>query len=143
VEFGDIVLASATFFVVTVFLYLLPSFGEIFQYANITYIISVLVAGIIVGIMYAHKLVDDKIKSIFKILVVCAVLLAFFTAILTFTDWDTYQAAGANHPDVVTSAEEFLLQVPYWTVFQIVIEWLVGGPFAFVGIYVGSMLKKP
>ena len=141
-EFGDIVLASATFFVVTVFLYLLPSFGVIFQYASITYIISVLIAGIIVGVMYAHKLTDSKIKSIFKILVVSAVLLAFFIASITFTDWDTYQAAGANHPDVVTSAEEFLLQVPYWTVFQIVIEWLVGGPFAFIGLYVGSLLRK-
>jgi len=93
--------------------------------------------------MYAHKLVDEKIKSTLKIMVVSAVLLAFFTASITFTDWDTYQAAGANHPDAVTSAAEFLIQVPYWTVFQIVIEWLVGGPFAFVGIYVGSLLRKP
>jgi len=143
VEFGDIILSSATFFVISVFLYLLPPFGIIFQYASVSYIISVLFAGIIVGVMYAHKLVDEKIKSTLKIMVVSAVLLAFFTASITFTDWDTYQAAGANHPDAVTSAAEFLIQVPYWTVFQIVIEWLVGGPFAFVGIYVGSLLRKP
>ena len=141
-EFGDIALASATFFVVTVFLYLLPPLGVIFQYASVSYIISVFFAGIIVGVMYAHKLEKQKIKSILKIMVVSAVLLAFFTASITFTEWDTYQAAGANHPDVVTSAVEFLLQVPYWTVFQIVIEWLIGGPFAFVGIYVGSILRK-
>ena len=141
-EFGDTVLASATFFVVTVMLYLLPPCGVIFQYASVSYILSVMFAGIIVGIMYAHKLVDEKIKSIFKILLVSAVLLAFFTASLTFTDWDTYQAAGANHRDGVTTAEEFLLQVPHWTVFQIVIEWVVGGPFAFIGVYVGSLLKK-
>ncbi len=117
-EFGDTVLASATFFVVAVFLYLLPPFGVIFQYTSVSYIISVLFAGIIVGVMYAHKLADEKIKSTLKIMVVSAVLLAFFTASITFTDWDTYQAAGANHPDVVTSAEEFLLQFPYWTVFK-------------------------
>ena len=141
-EFGDTVLASATFFVITVFLYLLPPFGVIFQYASVSYIISVLFAGMIVGVMYAHKLADEKIKSILKVMVVSAVTLAFFTASLTFTDWGTYQAAGANHPDGVTTAEEFLLQVPYWTVFQIVVEWLVGGPFAFVGMYMGSILRK-
>lgn len=142
-EFGDIVLAAATFFVVTVFLYLLPPFVVIFQYTTVTYIISVLIAGVIVGIMYAHKLSTETVKSIFKILAVSAVLLAYFTAAITFTDWGTYQAAGANHPGAVDTAEEFLIQMPYWTVFQIVVEWLVGGPFAFIGLYLGSLLRKP
>jgi flagellar biosynthesis protein FlhB len=142
VEFGDIVLASATFFVVTVLFYLLPPFGIIFQYTSVSFVLSVLAAGLIVGFMYAHKLTVEKIKSIFKILAVSAVLLAFFTASMTFTDWTTYQAAGGSHPEAVTTAEEFLLQVPYWTVSQIVIEWLVGGPFAFIGLYAGSLTRK-
>jgi len=134
VDFGDIVLALATFFVVNVFLYLLPPFGVIFQYTSVSYFVSVFFAGLIVGVMCAHKLADEKIKSIFKVLAVSAVLLAFFTASLTFTDWDTYQAAGANRPYGITRAEDFLLQVPYWTVFQLVIEWIVGGLFAFIGM---------
>ena len=115
VEFGDIAIASATFFVISVFLYMLLPNTIIFNYIDMGFIISVLVAGLIVSIMYAHKLVDQRVKSIAKILVLSAVLIALFTVGMVLTD-----------------ARE-----------QIVLSWFVGGPFAFIGLYVGSMLRKP
>ena len=141
-DFGDTIFATATFFVVSLFFYLLPPIAVIFQYVSVSFILSVMVAGLIVGVMYAHKLSDERIKSIAKILVLCGVVLAFFTVSLTFTDWGTYQAAGANHPGSVTNAEDFLLEMPYWVAIQIVLEWVIGGPFAFIGVYVGSMLRR-
>jgi len=142
-EFGDIVLATAVFFVISIFFYLMPPIVVIFEYVSISFILSVLVAGVIAGFTYAHKIADKRIKSIAKILALSAVVLAFFTATMTFTDWDTYVAAGATHPGSVSSAADFLLAMPYWMAVQIVLEWLVGGPFAFIGLYVGSMLRKP
>jgi len=115
VEFGDIAIASAAFFVISVFFYMLFPNTIVFNYIDIGFIISVLVAGLIVGIMYAHKLVDERVKSIAKILVLSAVLFALFTVGM-----------------VLTEARE-----------QIVLSWVVGGPFAFIGLYVGSMLRKP
>jgi len=143
VEFGDIVIATATFFVISVLFYLMPPIATIFQYVNVSFILSVLVAGLIVGVIYAHKLVTKRIKSIAKILILSAVLLAFFTASMIFTDWNTYVEAGAGHPGLASTAAEFLLGMPYWTAMQIVLSWAVGGPFAFIGLYVGSMLRKP
>ncbi|MCW4034169.1 MAG: hypothetical protein NWF03_02265, partial [Candidatus Bathyarchaeota archaeon] len=86
-DFGDTVFATATFFVVSLFFYLLPPIAVIFQYVSVSFILSVMVAGLIVGVMYAHKLSDERIKSIAKILVLSGVVLAFFTVSLTFTDW--------------------------------------------------------
>ena len=115
VEFGDIAIASAAFFVISVFLYMLVPNTIVFRYFDIGFIISVLVAGLIVGVMYAHELVDERVKSIAKILVLSAVLLALFTVGM-----------------VLTEARE-----------QIVLNWVVGGPFAFIGLYVGPMFRKP
>jgi len=142
-EFGDIVIATATFFVVSVLFYLLPPIAIIFQYIDVSFIISVLVSGLLVGAIYAHKLVTQKIKSIAKILVMSAVLLAFFTVGMTFIDWNTYVEAGTGHPGLATTAAEFLLGMPYWTAMQIVLSWVLGGPFAFIGLYAGSLLRKP
>ena len=142
-EFGDAAFASATFFVISIFLYLLPPIAIIFQFIDVSFIVSVLVAGLIVGVIYAHKLVTGKVKSIAKILVLSAVLLAFFTVGMTFLDWDTYVAAGTGHPGLAENAAEFLLGMPYWITIQIVLSWVVGGPFAFIGLYAGSMLRKP
>jgi len=85
----------------------------------------------------------EKAKSIAKILVLSAVLLAFFTVGMTFMDWDTYAEAGAGHPGLASTADEFLPGIPYWATIEIVLSWVIGGPFAFVGLYVGSMLRKP
>ena len=142
-EFGDIALAAAVFFVVSVFFYLMPPIAVIFQYISVSFILSVLVAGLITGFTYAHKIADKRIKSIAKILALSAVALAFFTTTMTFTDYSTYVAAGANHPGSVSTAAEFLLAMPYWMAIQIVVGWLVGGPFAFIGLYAGSMLRMP
>ena len=142
-EFGDIVLATAVFFVISVFFYLMPPIAIVFQYVSVSFVLSVLIAGLIAGFTYAHKIADKRIKSIAKILALSAVTLAFFTATMTFTDWNTYAAAGATHPGSVSTAADFLLAMPYWTAIQIALEWLVGGPFAFIGLYAGSMLRKP
>ncbi len=142
-EFGDAVFAAAVFFIVSLLFYLMPPIAVIFQYVSISFILSVLVAGVIAGYTYGHKMGDNRIKSVAKILVLSAVVLAFFTAILTFKDWGTYVAAGANHPEAVTSAADFILAMPYWVALQIVLSWAIGGPFAFIGLYVGSTLRKP
>lgn len=140
-EFGDLVLASAVFFVVSMFFFLMPPIIVIFQYTSVSFLLSVLIAGLVTGLIYGHKMIENRLKSIVKILVLSAVILAFFTAIMTFKDWNTYLAAGVNHPGSVQTAEEFLIQLPYWTAVEICIEWVVGGPFALVGLYIGSKVR--
>ena len=142
-DFGDLVLATAVFFVVSIIFYLMPPIAVIFQYVSVSFILSVLIAGLVAGFFYGHKMADKRIKSIAKILVLSGVVLAFFTAAITFHDWGTYLAAGADHPGAVSTADEFVLMMPYWTVLQIVLSWIVGGPFAFIGLYAGSILRKP
>ena len=142
-EFGDLVLATSVFFVISMFFYLMPPIFVIFQYASVSFLLSVFIAGLVTGVVYGHKLIEKRFKSIMKILVLSAVLLAFFTATMTFKDWNTYVAAGASHPGSVESAEEFLVLLPYWIAVEICIEWLVGGPFALAGLYSGSKFRKP
>jgi hypothetical protein len=142
VEFGDTAFATATFFVISIFFYLMPPIFMIFQYIDVSLIISVFVAGLIVGAIYAHKLGNEKVKSVLKILVLSAVLLAFFNVGMTFTDWNTYTQAAAGHPNIATTADEFLQLMPYWTTVEIVLGWVIGGPFAFLGLYLGSMVRK-
>jgi len=142
VEFGDTAIATATFFVISIFFYLMPPIYMIFQYIDVSFIISVLVSGLVVGVIYAHKLGTEKVKSIVKILVLSAVLLAFFNLGMTFTDWNTYAQAAVGHPGTAATADEFLQLMPYWTTIEIVLGWVIGGPFAFVGLYLGSMVRK-
>jgi hypothetical protein len=141
-EFGDFVFATAVFFVISMFFYLIPPIAVIFQYTTVSFLLSVFIAGLVTGVIYGHKIKDSKLKSILKILVLSAVLLAFFTAIMTFKDWNTYLAAGANHPEFVETAEEFLILLPYWIAVEVCIEWVIGGPFAFVGLFIGSKVRE-
>jgi hypothetical protein len=35
-----------------------------------------------------------------------------------------------------------LIQLPYWIAYEICIEWMLGAPFALVGLYIGSRVRK-
>jgi len=114
---------------------------------DISTIISVLVASLIVGYMFAGKIKEDsKIGAIGRIVVLSTLVLTFYTV-----------AYFAN-PYIGTSVQESLesmFSTSGWTTWDwvaysqllmamvVVLTVVFDLVFGFVGLYAGSMLRKP
>jgi len=150
-KFGDIITAVASLAVI----YIVLDFALFAVVINVnTYwgpdistIVSVLVASLIVGYMFAGKIKEDsKIGAIGRIVVLSTLVLTFYT-----------MAYFAN-PYIGTSVQESLesmFSTSGWTTWDwvaysqllmamvVVLTVVFDLVFGFVGLYVGSMLRKP
>ena len=113
-DFRDEVMAAATLFVVNLFLYLIPPIFEIYNTLTVGWVLAVLISALIVGFIFAGKLVVTRIKSIADVVVLIIVAGAFFNAIICVAD-----------------------------IYSLVYGAVVRGMLSFIGLYAGSMLKKP
>jgi hypothetical protein len=114
VEFGDEVIAASSLFVLSLFLFLILPFFEVSYALTVGWVLSVLISALIVGFMFAKKMAAARIKSSVDVVVLIIVVTAFF---------NLYMAG----PDLQSLA----------------IGAVVRGVFSFIGLYAGSMLRKP
>ena len=150
-KIGDVIVAVASLAVI----YIVLDFALFAVVINVnTYwgpdistIISVLVASLIVGYMFAGKIKEDsKIGAIGRIVVLSTLVLTFYT-----------MAYFAN-PYIGTSVQESLesmFSTSGWTTWDwvaysqllmamvVVLTVVFDLVFGFVGLYAGSMLRKP
>jgi len=150
-KFGDIITAVASLAVI----YIVLDFALFAVVINVnTYwgpdvatIVSVLVASLIVGYMFAGKIKEDsKTGAIGRIVVLSTLVLTFYTV-----------AYFAN-PYIGTSVQESLesmFSTSGWTTWDwvaysqllmamvVVLTVVFDLVFGFVGLYAGSMLRKP
>jgi hypothetical protein len=150
-KFGDVVTAVASLIVILVLVtfpmtllsrsVLDPSYGG---YVSVA--VSFLITAIIVGYIFAGKIAEARLESVSKIAVLSAALMVFYViSFPALADWnplvkESYQAAN---PGSTLSTSEWL-SLEDWaitqTIFLYVVMVLV---LAFIGLYAGSMLRKP
>jgi hypothetical protein len=148
-EFGDIVMAVATsiviisLLVVPLDMVLFPLLG--FDLLIVSRSVSVLIAGLIVGYIFAGKMAEARITSIGKILVLGSVIMIFVVLNLTtFGDWTvaTKEAYQEANPGTTLSTAEWVT-VENMAAFQVIFfNLVVLLVFGFIGLYVGSILRK-
>jgi hypothetical protein len=152
-KFGDVILAVAAAFVIdvlvlvvllTVFISPLGSFWGL----NSAGLVSVLVAGLLVGYLFAVKMQEEsRMKAVGKIAVLAA-FVQLFAVLIGFSGNSYY---GAWTKEILQS----MFQTGSWTT----VDWFVYEQLALfmnvalnvvltlvfgsIGLYVGSMLRKP
>ena len=145
-DFGDTVYATATVLAISVLLFVPMDMAFGVNLWLVGRIISVVIAALITGLIFAGKLAESKIVSIAKIMVLAAMVIMFLEIGLHTVDnsiaafKDSYLAA--NPAATLTNAQwEVLMN---FNMFQKIFLYVVMmDAIGFVGIYVGSMLKKP
>ena len=150
-KFGDIVIAVASLVVIDVLLdlILLLVFVPVNSYwgTNIAGIISLLVASLIVGYIFAVKINEGSSMGAIGRIVVLFTVVFMFASIVLFAN-----------PFLMTTIEEGLESMyttSGWTtmdwasytqiviVMNLALNVVLALVFSFIGLYVGSMLKKP
>lgn len=151
-KFGDIIIATASIIVICVLisyplmLALTPATGEYNAFELSGFVVFIL-SPIIVGYIFAKQIrEEDRTKTILKI----AVLVAFIAMFMVLLDdavveWAPYYRAEylkANPTATPTAYEWYNIQLAALTMetFAAAAVMLV---LTFIGLYIGSQLKKP
>jgi hypothetical protein len=152
-KFGDVILAVASIDVIDAMIWfvlgaaLIPSIGSYWG-INSAGIISMLIAALVVGYVLAGKIQEEsRIRAVGEISVLSAWVIAFYVMISA--------AANPYYKDWIDETLKSMYATSAWTT----TDWYVYGQVAlmtyvvlnvvlvlvltFIGLYVGSMLRKP
>jgi hypothetical protein len=150
-KFGDVVTAVASLAVIMVLvsfpleMVLVPALGSDWgPYVNL--VVSVLLSALIGGYIFAGKIWEARMEAVTKITVLAATLMIFY--IISFpalAHWNltVEEAYEAANPGTTLSTTEWLTvesMALSQTMFIYIVMVLVLG---FIGLYVGSMLRRP
>ena len=152
-RFGGVLTAVASLFLITVLfsypleIVLIPALG-FYLGPTLGALISVLISSLIVGYIFSRKIFEGRKESIAKISVLFAVLMIFSIAINNaalgedFTQWvhETYQEAN---PTASLSTFEWYVIGGMFIGSQMFMNAITLVPLSFIGLYVGSMLRRP
>jgi hypothetical protein len=152
-KFSDVILAVATVGVIDVLVYfvlgiaLIPSMGSYWG-LNSAAIVSILVAGLVVGFAFAGKIQEEsRIRAVGKIAVLFGAVMS--SAVMIAISANGYYNAW------VTEYLQSTFSTGAWTTtdwyvygqlvlaFQVALNVLLALVLGFIGLYVGSMLRKP
>ena len=104
------------------------------------WLLSGIIPGLLVGLVFARKMTNAKLRSIAKILVVVAVLIGLFLPnIVGFVDWNIYHA---GNPNSSMQGNDFMLFMSGQTFTFIALNLMFLMPTMFTGLYIGASLKK-
>jgi len=151
-KFGDVVTAVASSFVIFILILfpleiaLVPALG-LFWGLNVSELVSILLSALIVGYIFAAKIWEARMGAITKIIVLSAVLVMFLVSInaAALADWtpwvkETYLEAN---PTATLSTLEWYIVEGLTLTSQIFWNVVIVLALGFIGLYVGSMLKRP
>ena len=150
-KFGDVVIAVASLAVILLVIevplgvVLIPALG--FEWGPTVYsAVSILLSALIVGYIFAGKISEARMEAIAKILVLGAVLwMLFLINYSSYADWaptvkEAYQTA---HPETTLSTYEWVIVESMALSQMMFINVVMGLVLAFIGLYAGSMLRRP
>jgi len=152
-KFSDAILAVATVTVIFVLVYsvlgiaLIPSM-DAYLGQNIAGLISMLIAGLLVGFLFAGKMQEEsKIRAVGKIAVMFAfvtlfVVLIAFSGNSYYSAWTKETLQGMFSTGAWTTMDWFVYQ-QLVTFFNLALNAVLALVLGFIGLYVGSMLRKP
>jgi general stress protein CsbA len=147
-KFSDVIVASASLVLTGIMLEtvlrvaFIPA-GSTLAGEMLAWIISLLVTSLIVGYLFALRIQEQsRIKAIGKILV-----LSTLAVLLITMAWYAQPEANAYHKDNMVSlfnTTGFTNSDWYaYSAFLTTMDMVIVVVFNFIGLYVGSMLKKP
>jgi hypothetical protein len=152
-KFGNIILTVASVAVVDIMLYfllglaLIPSIGSYWG-LNSAGIVSLLIAAIVVGYIFAGKIVEEsKMRTIGKISVLFGWMMSWSVALGAsangyYNAWADETLKSMFSTSAWTTTDWYIYgQMVLMT--NIVLNVILGLVLTFVGLYVGSMLRKP
>jgi len=152
-KFSDVILALATVGVIYVLVYcvlgmaLVPSIGSVLG-LNSAAIVSMLVSGLVGGCVFAGKIQEEsRIRAVGKIAVLfgavmpSAVMMSL-SANGYYNAWITEYLQSTFSTGAWTTTDWFVYG-QLVTVFQVALNVVLALVFGFIGLYVGSMLRKP
>jgi hypothetical protein len=152
-KFGDVILAVATAAVIDVVVVavlltvLVPPLGSSWG-LNVAAFVSIIVAGLLVGILFAGQIQEEsRMKAVGQIAVLAAFVELFAVLIAFPTNgyygaWTTETLQGMFSTGAWTTVDWFTYEgmMTYWYVaLNVVLTFVLG----FIGLYAGSMLRKP
>jgi hypothetical protein len=123
---------------------LVPTMGYYWG-INVDAIISVFLAALITGYIFAGKIWESRMKAIAKMTILAAFVIMFTVMMETAAlgvRWDTWvQEAYTGTPP--SSAFEWYAVEATFLGSQIVLNMVIVLVLGFIGLYIGSMLKRP
>jgi len=152
-KFSDVILAAATTVVIYGLIYFVFGFGLISfmssYWAEVsTIILSLLVAGLVGGLVFAGKIQEEsRIRAVGKI----AVLFAAATMFLTVITFSANSYFGANVKETLQSmystgawtTTDWFTAMQLATFIDVALQVVFTLVFGSIGLYAGSMLRKP
>jgi len=152
-KFGDFVMAVASIDVIDAMIWfvlgaaLIPSVGS-YLGMNSAGIIAMLIAALVVGYVLAGKIQEEsRIRAVGKISVLSAWVIAFYVPIVVATnpyykDWVDETLRSMYATSAWTTADWYVYgQLALMT--NVVLNVVLVLILTFIGLYVGSMLRKP
>jgi len=150
-KFGDIITAVASLTVIYILLesVLLAVFVQVNSYwgADVALILSILMASLIVGYMFAAKIHEEsKRGAISRIVVLFTLVLAFYT-MASFTNPYTSDAMKEGLESMFSTGGWTTMDWVSYSAFlmemMVALYVVLALVFGFIGLYAGSMLRKP
>jgi hypothetical protein len=143
VKFGDVITAVAYLVVITILLdaLLMEVLLPMISTGDVAYILSILVASLIVGYMFASKIQEEsKIRTIGSIVVLFTVLVAFFAMALyanPLANPEIQDSINSIHSTIGWTHYDWFVAIFGVVALNAVIALVLG----LIGLYVGSMRK--
>jgi len=152
-KFGDVVMAVATaavIFVLISFLLDMALFPAIGYYwgLNVGFIVSIFLATLIIGYIFAAQIWEARMKAIAKITILAAVLM-MFTVVIEVAALGTYWTTWVHetyldsNPGANPSVFDWYAIGSMYLGSQVVLNVVIVLVLAFIGLYIGSMFKRP
>jgi len=152
-KFSDVILAVATVAVIDVFVYfvlgiaLIPSMGSYWG-LNSAAIVSILVAALVVGCVFAGKIQEEsRIRAVGKIAVLFGAVMS--SAVMTSLSANGYYSAWiketlqSTYSTGAWTTTDWFVYEQLWLAGQVALNVLLALVLGFIGLYAGSMLRKP
>jgi hypothetical protein len=123
---------------------LIPALGSYWG-INVSAIISVLLSALIVGYVFAAKIWEEsRMEAIAKITVLAALLMAFAVVmeVAAKADWTTWVKETYTGTPPSSAFEWYVVEGVYLGA-QVFLNVVIVLFLGFIGLYVGSMFKRP
>jgi hypothetical protein len=152
-KFSDVIMALATLAVIDVFVYfvlgiaLIPSIGSYWG-LNSAGIVSVLVAGLVAGFIFAGQIQEEsRTRAIGKIAVLfgavtSSAIMGSLSANGYYSTWIKETLQSTYSTGAWTTTDWFVYE-QLWLTGQVALNVLLALVLGFIGLYAGSMLRKP
>jgi hypothetical protein len=151
-KFSNVILAVAAFTVIDVLIYfvlgiaLIPSMG--YWGLNSSFILSLLIAGLVVGCVFAGKIQEEsRIRAVGKIAILVGAVES--AAVMLIVSANGYYSASVKetlqsmYSTGAWTTTDWLVYTQLALVEQVALNVVLALVLSFIGLYAGSMLRKP